>query len=220
MSDYILILKSTLTSIGNAIRTQLGTSALIDVPDMPNEILSISGGGDSELVDFIENTLTEFVNSDVTTITRQAFHGMAMNLLELPNCTSVATQAFGSNQIKVFKLPKIATVPNNLFFGASQMKLADFTLLTALNTNMFYGCSALRTLIFRKTDGIVTLPSTGIITNSGMNNSDARIYVPQALLTQYQQGTNWSVVYADNNNLFQPLEGSPYESTDYVLPTS
>ena len=43
-SDYALIKKDTLTDIGNAIRTQKGTSDLIDPADFSSEIESIEGG--------------------------------------------------------------------------------------------------------------------------------------------------------------------------------
>lgn len=45
----LLIDESTLTDIGNAIRTKKGTSGLIPTPNMKSEILSISGGGGTSI---------------------------------------------------------------------------------------------------------------------------------------------------------------------------
>lgn len=47
----VLIDESTLTDIGNAIRTKKGTSGLIQTTNMKNEILSIQGGGGSGGID-------------------------------------------------------------------------------------------------------------------------------------------------------------------------
>lgn len=46
MTKY-LIDETSLTNIGDAIRTKKGTTSVIPVADMPDEILSISGGGGS-----------------------------------------------------------------------------------------------------------------------------------------------------------------------------
>ena len=78
--------------------------------------------------------------------------------------------------------------------------------------------SLLKTLVLRKTSDIITA-YVNSFSSSGITSADARIYVPQNLISQYQQATNWSALYANNPNLFQPLEGSPYENPNYDVAT-
>lgn len=49
-TDYALIKKSTLTDIGDAIRSKKGTSDLINPKDFSTEILSIKSSGDGYMV--------------------------------------------------------------------------------------------------------------------------------------------------------------------------
>jgi hypothetical protein len=37
------------------------------------------------------------------------------------------------------------------------------------------------------------------------------VYVPQALITEYQNATNWSTLYAGGTCNFVAIEGSEYE---------
>jgi hypothetical protein len=37
------------------------------------------------------------------------------------------------------------------------------------------------------------------------------VYVPQALITEYQNNTNWSALYAQGTCNFVAIEGSEYE---------
>lgn len=212
-----LIQESTLTNIANAIRVKTGKVDTMTPSEMVTEIGNISGGGtDTQLVAFIEDTITTpFYNEDIVNVGKQGFYGKSFPSLELPNATTSATQSFGGNSIKAYKLPKLATIGSNLFQGSSGLQIADFTAMNVTGGNMLFGCSNCKILIFRKSDGIVALSGTGNISNSGMTGTDARIYVPQSLVAQYQQGTNWATYYANNPNLFQPLEGSPFENPNY-----
>lgn len=61
-SDYALIKKSTLTEIGDAIRSQKGTTELIDPANFGSEISAIEGGGNLDYIIKIKND----VDTDAT----------------------------------------------------------------------------------------------------------------------------------------------------------
>lgn len=66
MTKY-LIDETSLTNIGDAIRTKKGTTSVIPVADMPDEILSISGGGESPKIESF-TTLFEQSFADGATV--------------------------------------------------------------------------------------------------------------------------------------------------------
>jgi hypothetical protein len=43
------------------------------------------------------------------------------------------------------------------------------------------------------------------------NGTGGTVYVPQALIAQYQQATNWSVLHTAGTCSFAAIEGSEYE---------
>lgn len=67
MADFGFMKKATITSIGNAIRTRTGRTALIPPSDMPDEILSISSGitpsGTKEVTITENGTITQDVTN-------------------------------------------------------------------------------------------------------------------------------------------------------------
>ena len=82
-----------------------------------------------------------------------------------------------------------------------------------INNYFIDGCSKLETLILRKTS-LVTLAGTTashIPTSCPIRTGTGRIYVPAALVESYKTATNWTVIYEENPDVFQPLEGSEYE---------
>lgn len=223
-----LVYESDLTDIADAIRGKTGGSTPIPFPDFASEITDIpSGGSDHSLAHLIDKTITsEELNgrTDVTAVGGSSIANCtALTTVDLPNVTSILQQAFAScTSLKSVRFLSLSTAVQAFRLTGSNFFFADLGQIGTLNTLMFQGDTGLRTLILRKTDGVTTLASRDVLSGTvfATNISQAVVYVPQSKISQYQQETNWATYYADNNNLFQPLEGSPYESTDYVLPTS
>lgn len=242
MSDYILIRKSTLTNIGNAIRTKKGTSALIDVPDIPSEISSISGGSsETDVAEILDGSVTSMSNSEATRIVTSGLANRnSLVSVDFPNVTSIGNTAFDyDSALKNVNMPKLAngsgygfrscaiehiqfagfTDASNtggyLFLNNYPLKIVDFNSLSRIEAGAFQGCADIRAIIIRRTTGIVNLLSTNAFASGGVLKTDFTVYVSQSLVSSYQQGTNWSVMYAENNDLFQPLEGSIFENPNY-----
>ena len=109
-------------------------------------------------------------------------------------------------------LEKIITPKNDTFgvlFGASNVKLIDYKPKSLRDSLAQAG---LQTLILRSKT-LVSLEST-----RNIPNETCLIYVPQTLISAYENGTNWSAVPNISNRL-KAIEGSQYESEKWFEDT-
>lgn len=231
-----LIQESTLTNIANAIRAKTGKVDTIAPPDMPSEIDSISGGTDTRLRDFIENTLTSIDDDSVITVGNYAFYHKSIQSINLPNCTAVLSNGveYASNLTGIY-LPKVTSVGFGGFRYCSGMRYAKLPLASAIGSGAFLSCSNLEildvagmhnaaipscpkihTLILRGT-GVKTyptgLPMTAIQPADEDKGTEAQgsIYVLQSEIDNYKSATGWS----DYSSNLKALEGSPFEDGTY-----
>ena len=79
--------------------------------------------------------------------------------------------------------------------------------------NSFSGCTSLETLIIRSQNvarlSNITTFASGKFEDGGTGGT---LYVPQALIADYQAATNWSTILGYANNKILPIEGSIYET--------
>lgn len=112
---------------------------------------------------------------------------------------------------------------DQVFKGCSNLEAVDIG--TAYNwkfeTENFGQCSKLSVLVIRK-NSVVELTggvNVFISTPFASSGTGGTLYVPQALITDYQAATNWSTIIGYANNQILPIEGSIYE-TQYADGTS
>lgn len=69
-------------------------------------------------------------------------------------------------------------------------------------------------LILRRTASVVTIPSIQSVEGSrfASGKAGAMLYVPSALIPDYEAATNWSTILGYENNQILPIEGSIYET--------
>ena len=102
--------ESTLTAIGNAIRSKTGGSSLINPEDMADEIESIETGGSGYTNDdFLDVTKpVGAVYSDATTISVGLTNRTGITSISLPNATTVPSSfASGCTGLKSFSAPNL-----------------------------------------------------------------------------------------------------------------
>lgn len=174
------------------------------------EETSGSGGGIDNLDATLDGTLTE-VDSNVSKVIGYALRGITtITRVNLPNATSIGTYAFygctGITSINApnvtslgtyafyqckgiteINFPKATTVPSTIFYQCTNLAKVDFGAAKSIAGNAFAYCAKLQTLILRYTGGVVTLNST---TFSGVSY-DEYVYVPSALLADYEANSNW-----------------------------
>lgn len=140
----------------------------------------------------VERTIEEFCDDTVANIGAYAFYQcLALRNVNLPSVTLIGDTAFGfCSALESAKLPSVVRI----------------------DSSAFYGCSVLKTIILRS-DTVCSL--SGIYafydTPFASNGTGGTVYVPSALISQYQNATNWSTLYAAGTCNFVAIEGSEYE---------
>ena len=102
----------------------------------------------------------------------------------------MGTYAFyGCNALTELNYQNISQVPSTCFYQCTAVTKADFgPKCKALSGSSLAYCSKLNHLILRYTDGVVTIATN---TFSGAN-FDGYVYVPYALLADYEADSNWA----------------------------
>ena len=156
---------------------------------------------------------------NITEIGNQGFEGCS-NLLEaffpkakintgtFRNCTSIVTAVI-----------KCTGANYQGFQGCTALTGCDYVGYLAGNKidNMFQGCTSLNKMIIRATTMVPLTNQTAFSdTDFGPLGNGGTLYVPNSLITTYQNDTYWSIMLSNNtNNTIQAIEGSYYE-THYV----
>lgn len=184
-------------------------STLWEVGDRIGEI----SDENQDLIDMIEGDIVELVISDsVTSIADYALYWRtSLTSIVIPdsvasigaaafqNCTSLSSVAFGENS-------QLTSIDMNAFYECRSLtSIVAPNGVTIINSGTFRNCLLLESLILTRTSSIVSLSSTYSIANTKIANGTGYIYVPQALLSEYQTATNWST-YASQ---FRAIEDYP-----------
>lgn len=141
-----------------------------------------------------------FAFSNVEEVYLPKFKRSAGNVFQ--NCT----------KLKMLVLPSINyQLGNYICNGCTELLTVDLGLNiggTLCGGNAF-SSSGIKTLILRRTDGVVSTAANNF-SNSPLasNGSGGDIYVPNALLSSYQSASNWSTL----NATWHAIEGSIYET--------
>lgn len=121
------------------------------------------------------------------------------------NCTSLES----------IVLPSAKNHYNNAFSNCTALKLVDYhERANFFRQYAFQNCSSLEAIVLRNAEmsWLGNLNSFNNTPLSGYGGTySGHIYVPSSLISSYQTGTNWSTMYANYPEIFQPIEGSEYE---------
>lgn len=221
MANEYAVNSADLTAVADAIRAKGGTSGALAFPGgfvSAVETIQAGGGDNHEIEDMFvarRSRTDEYVNDRVTSVGAYAFYyySSLKCAMSFPNVTSVGSSAFQNSGCTSLSLPQISTALGMAFRGMSNCAYLDMGSAGTINNYFIDGCSKLETLILRKTS-LVTLAGTTashIPTSCPIRTGTGRIYVPAALVESYKTATNWAVLYEENPDVFQPLEGSEYE---------
>lgn len=135
----------------------------------------------------------------------------SLNVIHLPNLVTVSgSYAFGylgrSTHLMTLVLPKLSSMGADMVRG-SFLDAVDFGPDVAqLNSRTFYGTSRYNNVILRRTAGVVTCSNINALSNLDANTT---VWVPAALLSQYQSETSWST---KTSITWATIEGSIYEN--------
>lgn len=164
------------------------------------------------VVAIVGKNITEFNDDILNKVGSKALYQCAsLTTVNLPNATEVGSSAFnGCNKLVSAYIPKAITIGNNAFQNCSKLQIADISNATRINFQAFAACKALTTIILRSPT-VCTLTDTYTFNSTPFTGVGGTAYVPQSLISQYQQATNWSTLYAAGTCNFVAIEGSEYE---------
>ena len=174
-----------------------GTASNIIIPDGTNIIKEYKFYRMFELISIS-------IPNSVTIIQDYAFANTNIKTIELPvNLKSIGAGAFTNTAFESIKIPSGVTKISGFLFYMARLQYADISDgVETIQYGAFQQCNYLTSLILRRTSSITTLENTNAFDSSGISTQNGYIYVPQSMLTSYQNATNWSV-YA---NQFRALE--------------
>lgn len=200
----VFINESTMTDIGNAIRSKTGKTDMILPQNMPNEIEGIKAEG-TELVNSIINGTVTDIYIDVP-MRSYAFYGCS-NIKPTfgDKCTQISYCAFVyCGSITEINTNKVTGIESYAFDGVKNLTKADLPNVISISNYVFSGCLKLDILILRS-NRICTLSGTKAFYNTPIEKGTGYIYVPKNLTEQYKVATNW-VTFA---NQFRAIEDYP-----------
>ena len=147
--------------------------------------------------------------------------------LELPKVKKISTSSLCAiyGTIDAIVLPSLETMgwksENGRAFRLNRIKYYDFgnPSISSLDWGKgrhWYQCSDYPEAIIFRYSGVVTITSDSVFRKT--NSEDLKlgdtcfVYVPNALITSYQNANYWSDIYARHPDMFKPIEGSIYET--------
>jgi len=148
----------------------------------------------------------------------------ALTQVNAPNLTSFLASRYGTGSylfqgcsaLRGIVLPKFgaSVVDSYVFQNCSALAYADFANMQRLGGAFVFANTALNLLVIRKTDGVVPLQNINIFNGTPFSSggTGGTLYVPQALISGYEQASNWSTILGYANNQILPIEGSYYET--------
>ena len=115
------------------------------------------------------------------------------SIINFPLLETISTYTFAyiTNTCLV-NLPSLKAVSNSGFRDSKGIKSVDLAVATKIDALAFYYCNNLETLILRNSNTVCTLANTSVFTGTKIAGGTGYIYVPDTLLAQYQEATNWS----------------------------
>ena len=195
-----MALTDKLTNIADAIRSKGGTTDQLTLAGMVDAINAIQTG-ENEIVQFIENKITNFSNEELTAISDFGLAGKDnIQSLYIPNVVSVGGYAFdGCDTITEIHFEKHITFksekrPYMALRGAENAVKIEFNDgFTILMSYVFYNMTNLKAVIIRG-DNVSQLSNGNTFNDSAIAKGTGYIYVPAVLVDQYKAATNWVTI--------------------------
>lgn len=222
MPEYYVVPTSALTATADAIKEKTGSSETIEFTQdgFADAIAAIPTGGTDTLEAYLKRTLQTYENESITSIIGQYALANCTSLtsVKLPNATALPAYCFyGDTGLTVLVFPKLSTFNGwQVFNNVANLTKVDILGPATIPQNAFAASGKLSTLILRRT-AMPSLTNINAFNNTPFASGKAggTMYVPSALISSYQEATNWSTVFSYGDgaqNQILPIEGSIYET--------
>lgn len=230
MADKVIINRSTLTNIADAIRVKTGDYSTIAPSSMAEKIRNIpQEGGEADYSSedgLISGTNSEYMNPRVTEVGEYVFYKnttlqrislssaeeigrnamdecSSLTVLDLPQAKIIYDYACRGTAISSITLPNIEDIKQQGFANCTSLTKVDLgSKIKNLRTKSFSGCSNLTVVIIRNENETVSLGSVSVFENC----PNAIYYVPDSKVSSYKSASNW-VNYESRIKPLSELEG-------------
>lgn len=147
-----------LKDIADAIRVKKGVTTLINPQKFSEEILSISGGDISGIIDGTITEVTGSTLSGVETIRDNAFSGLTIESVNIPsNVSSIGANAFSNNNISTLTINEgVVTIGASAFENNQITTLTIPQTVTTIGANAFAGNNLTEITMASNTPPVVT----------------------------------------------------------------
>lgn len=144
------------------------------------------------------------------------YNCQSLQSLHLESCNALYTSCLtNAKSLKTIVICGKESGYNMYPIGAtSNLEAFDMSAPSKFYRANLFSAEKLNTIILRSDTVCQMTVSTALNgTAFASGKSGGTLYVPQLLVEQYEQATNWSVVLGYENNQILPIEGSEYENT-------
>ena len=169
MAEYI-VNKEVLVDIADTIREKNNSSNKLTFPAGFNNNIK-----PSDIYNYLNKTITEFSNSDITNIRDYAFYKYtSLKSIDLPSVTSIGSHAFYSCNLKSITLPSDITIGPYAFYSCDALTSINLPLVTSIEQSAFGQCNSLTS---------VNLPLVEIIGSTAFQNCKSleTVNIPSAI---------------------------------------
>lgn len=172
------------------------------------------GFGASSNVFYKDAALTSVNVPILETVPARTFQECtALPSISLPLAYEVRDSAFYKcSSLSVIALPSLTNLPDsNTFSNCTALTAADLGAPAKLGSaSTFANDPNFTTLILRNTESICTLNNINCFNNSPFadGNTGGTLYVPAAMISEYEAATNWSTILGYTNNQILSIEST------------
>jgi hypothetical protein len=194
MSEY-LIQDTTLKNIANALREKKGSTDLILVTNLAEEIKNLPSGSTDFAKQVIDRSITEIKAEDLEgceKIGGYAFYQCEKltNVVLADSVKELGSYVFTySHNLKSINLGKVEKIGSfavgNIYYGLTSITIPET--VKNIGNYALYGNKLMKTVILKPT----TPPTLGGTSVFSTNNI-TEIIVPKGTLSAYKSATNWS----------------------------
>lgn len=175
--------------------------------------------GTSPVNDGLRNrtNVTSVIMPNATSIPDNMLYSCPAEKLIADEVADVGAAACQGCKCSTFVFPKLKVMYTFSFADCKQLKAVDFGGTPSasqgfIRNSVFSGDTVFDTLVLRA-NTVWTLSNIGTFSNTpfASGKSGGTLYVPQAMIPEYQAANNWSTILGYPNNRIMAIEGSPYE---------
>lgn len=173
--------------------------------------------GQSEVDAILSNeNIGDYYNDRITKLRTYAFYYCStITTAEFPNVLECNTgslrQCANLTEVRFASLQHVYV--SGLMADCPKLEFVDLGPSSAVGTTTFTNDTSLKTIILRRGAAPAALQNLNTFNGTPYDSggSGGKVYVPSALIEQYKNATNWSVLVGYGTVEFVAIEGSEYE---------